>query len=597
MKTSGVLVPVVACLLLIAAVDAGADSTQRQGCIGGKRGLVGRDAFSITKCDAKAVKTGASLDPACETNAAAKLQAGWTDVEGTPVASACVNTGDVTIMTSAVHDEMNNLRSLLMVAGGASSCTSGKLKSSGKAIYCGLRCAQKAALSGNGVNSASLADCRASCSNKMISSFGSAEKKPDCHTTGDSATVDTQITGFVSAAIDGMPPPITNPCTLPGSIQFTAMGTTTVAGGDPSWPDLTFLHLPNGFCAHYFGTVGNARQVRFAPGGELFVASPTRLTTSGGANGHAAVIVLPDDDRDGVADKPVTFKDALTATQGLMFYNGYFYYQDDIHIMRVPYAAGERAPSAGADTVGTIDVYMSPLHWPKTLDVADDGTIYVGNGGDNNETCQQPPPFHGGILKLDTLHGTQVAKGMRNPILVRCAHGHNRCFALELALDFSASSAGREKLLPIHAGDDWGFPCCATKDTPYTSVSPTPDCSGVAPENASFLIGDTPFGLDFAPGSWPGMYSGTAIVALHGAAGSWSGARMVAIAMDQSTGLPMPGQDLNGNDTGAMTDFATGWDDNTRSHGRPTDITFAPDGRLYVSDDQKGVIAWIAPIQ
>ncbi len=39
-------------------------------------------------------------------------------------------------------------------------------------------------------------------------------------------------------------------------------------------------------------------------------------------------------------------------------------------------------------------------------------------------------------------------------------------------------------------------------------------------ETNSFLIGDTPFGLDFEPGHWPGPLAGRAFVATHGAAGS-----------------------------------------------------------------------------
>jgi hypothetical protein len=45
-----------------------------------------------------------------------------------------------------------------------------------------------------------------------------------------------------------------------------------------------------------------------------------------------------------------------------------------------------------------------------------------------------------------------------------------------------------------------------------------------------------------------------------------------------------------------MTDFATGWDDGRQDHGRPGTITFAPDGRLFVGDDQSGMIFWIAPV-
>ena len=43
-------------------------------------------------------------------------------------------------------------------------------------------------------------------------------------------------------------------------------------------------------------------------------------------------------------------------------------------------------------------------------------------------------------------------------------------------------------------------------------------------------------------------------------------------------------------------DFATGWDDGTLSHGRPAAVAFSPDGRLFLSNDQKGDIYWFAPL-
>ena len=387
-----------------------------------------------------------------------------------------------------------------------------------------------------------------------------------------------------------------DPCDTPGTVQFTSTGMSVVGGGAPP-ASLSFLHLPTGFCAHFFGNVGNARQLKFAPGGELFVASPTTGTTGGGPDGLASIIVLPDDGHTGNADLPVTFLTNLPSTQGMLFTPGYFYYQDQTMIRRMPYAMGMRMAPAPGDPVVNITVYEDSTHWPKTLDVADDGTIYVANGGDQGEQCEQPMPFHGGILKIDGSDGgAEVAMGFRNPIDVRCSHGHNLCFALELALDYSWDAGGREKMVPIRQGDNWGFPCCATTNVPYSTVSPVPDCSGIATDEVSWTIGDTPFGLEFEPGNWPAPYTGVALVATHGAAGSWTGARIVAIALDPTTGLPVPGSDLGGPDKGGMSDFATGWDDGTYAHGRPAALAFSPDGRLFIANDRNGDIVWIAPI-
>ena len=378
-----------------------------------------------------------------------------------------------------------------------------------------------------------------------------------------------------------------------------------VVGGGAPPATLSFLHLPAGFCAHFYGNVGNARQVRIAPGGEIFVASPTAGTTGGGPNGQAAIVVLPDDDHDGTADSQITFLSNLPSTQGLMFVPGYLYYQDGQNVLRTGYVPGQRTGTPG-DSMIDVTVYNSSLHWPKTFDIADDGSIYVANGGDQGEGCSgtdptQPfsgMPFHGGILKIDgTPGGSLVANGMRNAIAVRCARGHNQCFTVELALDYSGPTLGREKLIPIRQGDNWGFPCCATTNQPYSDVSPQPDCSAIATDEVSFLIGDTPFGLDFEPGKWPAPWTSAAFDTTHGAAGSWTGARLVAVQMDPTTGLPVPGSDVpRGSDTGAMSDFATGWDDSTFAHGRPAAVAFSPDGRLFVSNDNNGNIIWIAPM-
>ena len=112
----------------------------------------------------------------------------------------------------------------------------------------------------------------------------------------------------------------------------------------------------------------------------------------------------------------------------------------------------------------------------------------------------------------------------------------------------------------------------------------------------SFFIGDTPFGFDFERGRWAMPYSGAVFVALHGAAGSWAGERVVVVATDPSTGMPKPGSNVPGITPGAMADFLTGYEDGTRSHGRPTSIEFANDGRMFVGNDTNGDIFWIAPL-
>ncbi|HSP99150.1 MAG TPA: hypothetical protein VL049_18160 [Candidatus Dormibacteraeota bacterium] len=437
-----------------------------------------------------------------------------------------------------------------------------------------------------------------------------------------------ELIGGVGAALDGCPattPTVAPPtptdtavptptptsgpfkpfCDLPGSLRFTETGTELVPGGPANAPDLSFLHLPVGFCVHYYAQVGNVRQLRVAPGGELFAASPSALTTGGrGDQGLEAIIVLPDDDLDGTADTTITFLDDLLSTQGMMFANGHFYYQDGTRIMRLPYAAGDREPAGESEEVVDISQrtgrFEDRLHWPKMLDIADDGTIYVTNGGSQTETCDPTHPFRGGIFAIDgTPGGRPIAKGFRNPIAVRCARGFNRCFAIELARDYTNAIGGREKLVPVREGDDWGHPCCATANQPYPDLTPVPDCSEVDAEGGSFIIGHTPFDLDFETGKWPPPWNNRVYIPMHGVFATWEGERVVSIAMDPVTGEVIMGSELPAQDPGSLLDFATGWDDGPRGggpQGRPANITFAPDGRMFLGNDNTGDIIWIAPL-
>jgi glucose/arabinose dehydrogenase len=422
---------------------------------------------------------------------------------------------------------------------------------------------------------------------------------------GSDAGADAPAEAFADAppdvAIDVTPPPPGSFCALAGSRVYGTAGGTLVLPPPQGVvePDLTYFRLPSGYCVHYFATVAAARAIRFAPGGELFVSSPSTGTAGGAPTGAGAIIDVPDDNADGYGDGNITFQSSLPSTQGILFANSALYYQDATAIMSVPYTSGERMNTGTPTQEINITAYSSSTHWPKTLDVADDGTIYVSNGGDQNETCVgMPHAFHGGVFAIDgTPDGREVASGFRNAMYLRCERGHDNCFVDELGLDGSGGFGGREKLALFAQGQDWGYPCCADKNLPYMGITPAPDCSGVQLATDALEIGNTPFGLDFEPGIWPAPYTNNVFITLHGSFGAWTGARVVTFATDPSTGTPLPGTDLppSPGDSGGLSDFITGWDDNSQSHGRPADITFAKDGRMFIANDWTGVIVWVAP--
>ena len=58
--------------------------------------------------------------------------------------------------------------------------------------------------------------------------------------------------------------------------------------------------------------------------------------------------------------------------------------------------------------------------------------------------------------------GEIVARGFRNPMYLNCLPW-GACYAAELSGDGWDSIGGREKLVELHDGDDYGYPCCVDR--------------------------------------------------------------------------------------------------------------------------------------
>lgn len=133
--------------------------------------------------------------------------------------------------------------------------------------------------------------------------------------------------------------------------------------------------------------------------------------------------------------------------------------------------------------------------------------------------------------------------------------------------------------------DDYGWPRC------YAGVIRNPEfgqspgaCKGVQPPLVTLQAYSTPLGMAFYPleaTQFPERYRNSLYIALHGSGNSGlpAGYKIVRIPIDC------------GKMAGHTEDFLTGWlNSNGTSSGRPVGITFAPDGSMFISDDQAGLI-------
>jgi glucose/arabinose dehydrogenase len=366
-------------------------------------------------------------------------------------------------------------------------------------------------------------------------------------------------------AADMAPP--SPPFDAPGG-AFCALGTNV--GG---------AVVPAGFCLRRFATVPEVRTIAFAPNGDLVVGAPSMPTAGGSAGGPGAILVLSDDDRDGRAEIN-TFAPGIPDVHGIAIGGGYLYFTTTLAVFRTPFADGQRKEGSGRESLGVPASFGRGGRWTHGLARSVGGQLMASRG--EYATCGTSA---GGEISLVGMGSFQlVAKGFRNPMYMRCHFKDEVCGASELGED--QMPGAREKLIVLRPDTDYGYPCCYTMDRRAPASNRT--CADVAREDAEFTLADTPFGLDWERDLWPAPYKSGVFVALHGSfysSPAWAGARIVFARTDPQTHAPAE----------PWSNFVTGFGPGGSMLDRPSDVAFAPDGRMFFSDDQGGAIYWVAP--
>jgi glucose/arabinose dehydrogenase len=339
--------------------------------------------------------------------------------------------------------------------------------------------------------------------------------------------------------------------------------------------------VPEGFCLRKFAQLTEVRTLVLAPGGDLIAAAPSTATPGGASGGPGAIVVLADDDHNGVAEAH-TFASGLPDVHGLALGDGYLYFTTQATVWRTPYVPGQRKEMGPRDDMGMPASFGTGGRWTHALARSAGGQLFTSRG--EYGTCGNSPG--GEISQVAMGAAATVATGFRNPMHIRCHPTDELCAATELGEDLTPGA--REKLVVLRPQLDYGYPCCFTKDLPASGAT-AGACSTTQLEDAEFPLGDTPFGLDWERGIWPQPYSSALFVALHGTYYSsppWQGARIVFARTDPQTRVPVE----------SWQDFLLGFGPQGTPLERPADILFTEDGRLFFADDQGGAVYWMAPL-
>jgi glucose/arabinose dehydrogenase len=385
----------------------------------------------------------------------------------------------------------------------------------------------------------------------------------------------------------------------------SALGLMLTTAASQSLADEAVIKLPAGFKLTKFADsntkngslLSGVRFMAFDANGNLFVSTGS----------DDKVLMLPDVNKDGVADEVVIVAEDLNAPQGLAFAGNDLLVANQDGVVKLKQVNGSwskpqpfisRLPTGG--------------HTLKTIKLGPDGYLYI-NVGSSCNVCVESDPLRATMLRY-TLDGKPAgalatlgrhqqsaiwAKGLRNSQGFAWYPSTGDMFATNNGADNRSEIKGGkvndeippEHLNKIEAGKHYGWPhCWGAPGTKVLVEDPNfkaePDfCKTAQAPAITFISHTTPIGITFLDKTnWPAEYKTDAIVALHG---SWN--------RQQAAGYQLARVKFSNNQPVAVEDFATGWlvpvketgwFKRPQVHGRPVDVAVGHDGALYVSDDK-----------
>ena len=368
------------------------------------------------------------------------------------------------------------------------------------------------------------------------------------------------------------------------------------------------IKLPAGFQINIFSQLteklGQPRMMAFDSQGRLFVAlSDTNK-----------VVMLPDANKDGLAETPIIIASNLNAPNSIAFI--------DDNTLLIANQDGVVKLVKDGSTWSTPKAFISNLpsdgHTLKTVKIGPDGFLYV-NVGSSCNVCVESEPLRATILRY-TLQGKPAgslvtlskhaaspiwARGLRNSQGFSWQPNTGTMFASNEGADNRAKhkkgvvvdDIPPEHLNRIEAGKHYGWPYCwgdpsnlNTMIEDQNFLAPNVDfCKSTTPPAITFDSHSTPIGITFLDKTnFPAEYKNDLIVALHG---SWN--------RKNPSGYKLVRVKFNAEKPVQVVDFATGWLNinstvqnqvQAQAWGRPVDVIAGPDGALYVSDDRAALI-------
>lgn len=348
---------------------------------------------------------------------------------------------------------------------------------------------------------------------------------------------------------------------------------------------------PAGFAVNAFAEdLSRPRWLLPLPNGDVLVAESYQNR----------IRLLRDTNGDGVADIRPILLDGLNRPFGMAYHNGQLFVANTDAVLRFAYTLGETTVSSSSTKLLDLPASGYNNHWTRNLLLSPDAsTLYVSTGSATNAAAPGENaagvdedlnhPYRCTVLRMN-LDGSNVqvlARGMRNPMGLAVRTGTTDLYTVVNERDGLGDNLVPDYMAHIEANQDYGFPhyyfgsLPDPRHTARPSKTPNVPAYALGAHTASLSIA-------FPPSSWPARWQG-AFVGQHG---SWNrskpaGYRVLFVPFNAQGQPYSSGQNFL---TGFLVDSTA-----FRVTGRPTDVKFAADGALLMTDDQQGVIWRVKP--
>ena len=385
--------------------------------------------------------------------------------------------------------------------------------------------------------------------------------------------------------------------------------------------DSTAITLPQGFKSVVVATnLGKARHMAVASNGDVFVKLERVKNGKG-------IVRLHDTNGDGKADEITGFGNY--GGTGIAIKNGYLYASSNSEVFRYK-INGEAKVDESTEQKIVTGLLDKGEHNSKSLALDNNGNIYVNIGAPSNccqvqnrvkgSPGQDPCPIleqAGGIWQFKTdqngqsyAQGARYATGLRNVVGLDWNTEVNELYVMQHGRDqfnqffpdlFDAKANAEnpaEELFRVKKGADCGWPYCYyDNDKKQKLLNPeyggdrnkVDRCANKEKSLVQFPGHMAPNALLFYTGNqFPEKYQHGAFIAFHG---SWNRAPepqagYFVVFVPFKNGMPSGKWEVFADGFAKATNFTS----TATAKYRPCGLAQGPDGALYISDDNDGVI-------